>query len=178
MILDTLRSGWTKLSDTNLTGSFSSTFAKSTTTKPTGARYIDLNSDGAKTCNALLFKFWMTNAQDLTLKVRLWGVSEWVNPTANDPKIVSYEFALLAELLVTSGNIQGTANCMIGASDFEADTIALTYGNDDVGVSIVSPGNDVRGACVLVDTLGFGLIAVEGDLNSSSVSWNAGYKRQ
>jgi len=175
MQMETLRAGWTKLSPTNLTGSFAATFSAPTLTKPSGARYIDLNSDGGTTCNALLFKFFGTDAANEGFLARIWGIAEWVNPTT---RRVSYEFALLCELSITLGNNAGAAGCMIEAADFEADTIELTYGNDDVTVSLVSPANDLRGASALVDTLGHGMIAVEGDLNSSTASWNAAYKRQ
>ncbi len=174
MQLETLRAGWIKGKATNFTGA-SFTDLKSTKAKPSGDGVFDLNSLGATTCNALLFRFWGTDTNNETFKVRIWGVAEWKDPASD---VISYEWTLLAELLCTLGNIQGTAGCMIGSSDFEVDTITLTYGNDDVAISIVSPANDVRGAYALVDTLGHGIVVVDGDRNSSAASWNFGMKRQ
>jgi hypothetical protein len=186
MLLETLRTEWTRLSATNYTAA-SFTDYKSTAltaaTKPDTVfgtaltNLIILGGDsGALTTNGLLFKFWGVGSNNNTFKIRLWGVDFWTNPDAQNRR--SVELALICELLCTFGNsLTGVANCMITASDTEVDTIALTYGNANINNSIVSPANDVRGANVLVDVAGFGMVLVDGDLNSSATSWNAAYKR-
>jgi len=66
----------------------------------------------------------------------------------------SWEFLLVCELAVTLGNVAGTAGCAITATDFEADAITVTYGNDDFSTEFVSASNDVRGATARFKLLG------------------------
>lgn len=183
MELETLRSDWVKLSATNLTTSFDANFAKSLVAinqgsslqPPATGNFINMNPQGSKVTNSLLLRFFGTDTNNETLNARIWGLSPWYDKV--NAKF-SWEFALLAQLAMTLGNIQGTAGCMITATDFEVDTYAVTYGAENVNVYVVSPANGLRGAHVVVDNIGFGLVAIEGDLNSSAVSWNCGYKRQ
>jgi len=171
--LATRRSDWAKGSATNFTtASFSATFGQSTFTEPTGDKWIDLNKIGAKTCNGIIFKFFGAGSNNNTGKYRIWGASTWYNRATSR---TSWEFLLLAEFAVIFGNLAGIAGCMITNSDFECDTITLTYGNDDVTVSIVSPGNDVRGAHAMIDKLSVGYVGVETDLDSSATSLKYAY---
>lgn len=167
--LMTVANSWTKLASSN----FATTFGtlKSTLTEPTGSNVIKtLNSGaGAAIQNAILLRFFGTNASDNTGKVRVWGWSK-------ESSTGSWENVLLAEFAITLGNIQGTANCAITANDFEADTITLTYGNDDVDVSINSPANNVRGAYAQVDIKGSQKVQIEFDINSSATDLNCLYK--
>lgn len=173
MEVETVRAPWVKGKLTNFTGvSFAA--LKSTLTKPSGDGIIDLNSEGGVTANALLFKFFGTDTNNENFNIRIYG---WAECKGLGTDKDSWELVLLCQLAVTLGNLAGTANCMITATDFEADTIAVTYGDDKVSVDVVSNAADVRGAHIVVDTKGFGLVQVDGDLNNSAVSWNYGYKR-
>lgn len=174
MEIETLRSPWVKGKATNFTGASYTGIVPTTTRPAVNANYgvIDLNAIGSKTSNALKFKFFGTSANNQNFNIRIWGGDEcYIDPAT------SYEFVLLCELAITLGNLAGVTGTAMASTDFEADTIALTYGNDDVAVSIVSPANDVRGASILVDTQGSGFVIVDGDRNSSAASWNYLYKR-
>lgn len=173
MEIETVTGPWTKLKATNFTNASFGTL-KSTLTEPSGDGVIDLavpetKGRGGSVDNALILKFFGTSASDQTANCRVWG---W----ALEATTLSWENVLLAQFALTLGNLAGTASCAITASDFEVDTIALTYGNDDVVVSIVSPGNDVRGAYVMLDAIGFPKLQVEFDRNSSAASLNALYR--
>lgn len=177
MELETLRAEWVKGSPTNFTSDFSATYGQSAVVQPdpgSDAKLIDLNQDGAKTCNALLLKFWGAGANNNTMNARIWGISRCITRATGKS---SWEFTLLCQLAITFGNLAGVSGGMIVSSDFEADTYVVTYGAENVSVYQVST-TDVRGAYVAVDTMGNGMIAVEGDRNSSATNWNFGWKKQ
>ncbi len=172
MMLRTQKGSFRKLRATNFATTFSTTLAKSGKTAPIVAGvitdgFVDLGADkGNLTVNALVLLFFGTNTNNNTGKVRIWGVDI-------EESTGSYEWTLLAELGITLGNIQGTAGCAITSSDFEADTITLTYGN----ARLTSPANDVRGAQAVVDTLGHGWAYIEFDTNSSATDLNCLVKK-
>ncbi len=169
MNLSTQRHPWKKLQATNFTDT-SFAARKSTLTRPTGAGVIDLGSGNANVLNTVLLKFFGTDTNNQNFNVRVLG---WDQETTTG----SWEFQLLAQFAVTLGNLAGTALCAMVAADFEADTIAVTYGNSNVSAEVISPANDVRGAVARVDAYGATIIEVLFDRNSSAVSANALWKR-
>jgi hypothetical protein len=131
------------------------------------------NQFGGLVQNWLLLRPYGTDANDEAFNMRVWGMRAALGDTDGD---VSYEFQLLAQFACTLGNIQGAANCLIGASDFECDTITLTYGAT-ADVQIVSPANNERGAWCAVDMRGCVCPLVDFDMNSSAASANALWAR-
>lgn len=174
MNINTVASPWVKLYSANSTNASFGT-VKSTTTKPTVSSTSGVfeclagAAPGALVQNAVLLRFFGAGSNNNTGKVRVWGWSQ-------ERTTGSWENVLLAEFAITLGNLAGAASCAIASTDLEADTITLTYGNDDVDVSINSNAADVRGAYARVDTQGSQLVQVETDLNSSSTSLNCLYR--
>jgi hypothetical protein len=167
----TMSGMWEKLLSSNSTSASFGTL-KSTLTAPSGDGVIDMlngASPGAPVQNALLLRFFGAEASNEAFNARVWGWSQ-------ERSTLSWEAALLAQFAVTLGNLAGTASCAIVATDFEADTIALTYGAS-VDVAVNSPANDVRGAYARVDCQGFSKVQIEFDMNSSAASANCLYKR-
>lgn len=159
---------WVKLKATNFTGSFGT--LKSTKTKPSGNGVIELAPDGGGlVALAIMLKFFGTDANDETFKVRVWG---WDRLEQSDGTF-SWENALLAEFSCTLGNLAGTAGCGITATDFEVDTITLTEGD----ATISSNGADIRGAFAIIGNCGFKLLQIEFDDDSSAATMNALYRK-
>src|SRR5512139_3726977 len=155
----TMSGMWEKLKSTNFTSAAFGTI-KSTLTAPSGDGVIDMlngAAPGAPVQNALLFRFFGTDANNENFNARVWGWSQ-------ERTTGSWEAVLLAQFAVTLGNIQGTTGCAITADDFEADTIVLTYGAS-ADSAINSPANDVRGAYARVDYQGSSKVQVEFDMN-------------
>ena len=116
---------------------------------------------GAEMPNSLLLRFFGTDANNESFSARVWGI-ELGNSLVGSTQTKSWEPTLLAQLLVTFGNLAGVAGTQIAAADFEADTIALTYGASQ-DIVINSPANDLRNAWARIDMLGFPQIAIEMD---------------
>lgn len=174
MIGETQSGPWTKAKATNFTSSFAT--LRSTLTKPViGDAIIAMahSEAGGIIANNLLIRPFGTDTNNNTFKLCVVGWDRCLVAAG----VYSWEMILLAELLCTFGNIQGATGCAIAAADFEVDTIALTYGNDDVSIDIVSPANDVRGASFAIDCKGCQIVQVDGDLNASAASWNFLYKK-
>lgn len=116
---------------------------------------------GDEQANSIIFRFFGTDANNESFSARVWGITRGTG-TVVTTETRSWEVILLAEFLVTLGNLAGVAGTQIVAADFEADTIVRTYGaTEDVAVS--SPTNDVRGAWARLDHLAFPLLGVEFD---------------
>ena len=129
---------------------------------------------GAMTPNAMQFRFFGDNAQNLTFSARIWGIEEGVG-TVSTTAMHSWEPTLLAQLLVTLGNVNGVASTLIEAASFEADTISLTYGASQDAV-ISSNAADLKQAWAAIDIHAFPLIAVELDDGASATACNGLYR--
>ena len=162
--LMTLANPWVKLKTENFTATDFATL-KSTLTRPSGDGVVDLLTEavspGAKIPNGIVFRPFGTDANDEVFNLRVYGWSQEI-------KTKSWENILLAELAITLGNIQGTADCAITDNDFEADTIAITYGNSNVSVEAVSPVNNVRGASVRMDIFGSQILQFDFDMDTAA----------
>lgn len=177
MLIETLCTDWQKLKTTNFTDTSFATVGP-TAIEPTGDGVIDCVGDtGAIVQNALLAKFFGTSANNQNFNVRILGWSRWLNANG----VYTWDFIILCQLAVTLGNLAGAANCIITATDFQADTIVVTYGSTLSGEApsenIVSPANDVPGAHVLVDTKGSRKVQFQFDRNSSAASANGAVRR-
>lgn len=170
MNLTTARHPWRKLKATNFTDNG---FAarQSTLTRPSGNYVVYDLPDGTQTSlNTLLLRPFGTATNNNTFSIRVLG---WDKELTTG----SWEFQILCELACTLGNIQGTASCAIAAADFEADTIAVTYGNANVSVEAVSPANDVRGAVARIDTYGAQIVECLFTTGGVATSMNVLWKR-
>lgn len=127
-------------------------------------------SSGGETPNAIQFRFFGDDANNKSFSARVFGIEQGIS-TVGTTKTISWEATLLAQYLITFGNINGATGTMVDAGSFEADTIVLTYGvtNDN---AIQSNANDVHGAMVRLDHQGFPILAVEFDetVNSGSAA--------
>jgi hypothetical protein len=164
MLIETSMTGWKKLLSANGTDT-SFAARKSTLTRPSGSGVIDAG-DGTFTRNAILLRPFGTDTNNNTFLLRVLGWNLEISTN-------SWEYALLADLSVTLGNIQGTAGCAIAAADFEADTITEATA---MGVDLYSPTADVRGAFCRIDTQGAQIIEILGNRNSSAATWNTLYR--
>lgn len=111
--------------------------------------------------NSIELRFFGENASNDSFSARIWGLtrgSSLVGSTATE----SWEATLLAELLITLGNIQGVDGTLIENASFEADTIVKTYGASE-DIVICSPANDLRGAWARIDHRSFPMIGIEFD---------------
>ncbi len=172
MLLETLSTPWNKLLAANST---SASFASRVPTliEPTGGGVIDASSPGIVGQNGLVLRFFGTDTNDETFNARILGWSQTKVSGIN----LCWDFILLAQFQLTLGNLAGTAGCAITATDFEADTISITYGNEDVTLAVVTPGNDVRGAYAVVDLMGALKAEILFDMNSSAVSANCLWRK-
>ncbi len=117
---------------------------------------------GGDTPNSIMFRFFGENASNDSFSARIWGITKG-NSTVGSTKTQSWEATLLAQLLITLGNITGIAGTLIEpTTSFEADTIALTYGATQ-DIVLNSPANDLKGSFARIDHLAFPIIAVEFD---------------
>ena len=128
---------------------------------------------GSLVSNWLVLRPYGTDASDETFNMRVYG---WRAALGDADGDVSYEAQLLAQFACTLGNVQGAADCLINASNFECDTIVTTYGAS-ADVQVVSPANDLRGAWCAVDLRGCVWPMVDFDMNSSAASANALWAR-
>ena len=159
--MGTAASEWTKLLSANSTDDAFDTVVP-TTTKPiaaSGLAVIEWNKRGFD-ADLLALKFFGEDTNDDAFDARVWG---W---TENEGGV--WEPTLLAQFAVTLGNIAR------GSNHFDADTLAITYGNTDL-VKVSSPANDLP-AYAVIDPLGSKLVSVEFDV-SSAAGANGFYRR-
>jgi hypothetical protein len=130
-------------------------------------------ASGRATPNSVLFRFFGTDASNETFSARIWGIEEGVSDVVSTATR-SWQPTLLAELAITLGDLAGVAGTLIVAADFEADTIALTYGASQDIVLVTT--TDVRQAWARIDFLGFPILAVEFDDGGSAASCNGLYR--
>ena len=117
---------------------------------------------GSEEPNSIMLRFFGENASNDSFSARVWGVTRGKGVVGSTPT-QSWEATMLAQLLITLGNITGVAGTLIEpTTSFEADTIALVYGAVQ-DIVINSPANDLRGAHCRIDHLAFPILAVEFD---------------
>jgi hypothetical protein len=118
----------------------------------TGASVIDLGKGGSTAQNGLLAVFYGTGSNNNTFSARVIG---WRSAGSNAPDTMLWIPVVLVEFALTlSSTPAGVVGKTIVATELFADTIALTYGNDDISVDIVSPAADIIAHAVL-DLKGF-----------------------
>ena len=116
----------------------------------TGASVIDLGTGGEYTQNGLMAVFYGTGSDNNTFSARVLG---W-RYVEDNPNTRLWIPVMLVEFALTlSSTPVGVAGKTIVATELFADTIVLTYGNDDISVDIVSPAANVI-AHVVLDTKG------------------------
>ncbi len=119
-------------------------------------------ASGEETPNSIIFRFFGEDGSNDSFSARIWGIAEGIG-TVGSTKTKSYEATLLAQLLITLGNITGIASTLIEpTTSFEADTIAVTYGATG-DVVVQSSANDLKGSWARIDHLAFPILAVEFD---------------
>lgn len=127
-----------------------------------GLAILDLRGDvgaGGMAPNNVMFKPFGTDANNESFSMRVWGIEAGQGPVGAT-SVSAWEATLMAEVLVTLGNVAGANDSLVVASDFYADTVGLTYGS---GVDNIMSSNaaDLRGAWFRCDTLGFQVFGVE-----------------
>ena len=130
---------------------------------------IDLGRGRAGVPNAVLFKFFGTDADNETGGCRVYGLKK-VRDVAGG--LTSYTHILLADVTFTLSARTGVASGVVGASEFYADTIARVTGVENVSDQILSPTGDVP-AHLLVDAKGCRWLKVELITGGSAASVNA-----
>lgn len=171
--VDTIASSWQRLFATNSTASSFASRAE-TLTRPVHSStqgIIEMSPGGGAGPNGLMLLFFGTDANNENFNARILG---WDYSLLAGVEV--WNFVVLCQFAVTLGNIAGVAGGEVSATGFVADTIALTYGNDDVSVDITSPANDVRAHAIL-DTKGCRIVEVQFDMNSSAASANCLYRK-
>jgi hypothetical protein len=123
--------------------------------------------------NAVELRFFGRDAANETFLARVWGFTKGIG-SPGGTATECWERVLLAQFTLTLGNIAGVAGTLIEASDFEVDTITLTYGAS-ADVSISSPANDLP-AKVRIDHQGYPILGIELDDNVSAAEVNALYR--
>lgn len=83
---------------------------------------------------------------------------------------------LLAEILCTlSSSCPGVSGKIVADTEYFADTVAVTYGNANVSVEVVSPANDISCGHVMVGVKGFPKVELSFSTGGSATSCNALY---
>ncbi len=121
---------------------------------------------GGITPNSIMFRPFGGNDNNDSFSMRVWGLTKGIG-TVGTTATESWEATLLAQLLVTLGNLAGVAGTLIEAADLEADTISLVEGATQ-DVVINSPEGDLRQAWARIDHLAFPMLAVEFDESVNS----------
>lgn len=136
----------------------------------TGASVIDLAPKQGAAQNGLIVVFYGVGSNNNTFSARVIG---WRVTGENNVDTLLWIPVVLCEFAVTlSSTPIGVANKTIVATELFADTIALTYGNDDVSVDIVSPAADIIAHAVL-DLKGFMKAELSFTTGGSATSCNA-----
>ena len=117
---------------------------------------------GSEEPNSIMLRFFGEDGSNDSFSARVWGITRGKGVVGSTPT-QSWEAVLLAQFLITLGNVTGVTGTLIEpTTSFEADTIALTYGAVQ-DIVINSPANDLRGAYARIDNLAFPILAVEFD---------------
>lgn len=171
MLIETNRGMWNRLHATNDT---STSFAAhiETFTQPSGESVIPMGHGESpiSTPNGLTMVFFGTTSENDTFLCRVIG---WDYSLKSGKKV--WNPCVLCQVTATLGTETGITGGEI-ATSLVADTIALTYGNDDVNISIISPANNVR-AHLTLDSVGFPFVQCLFHRNSSAASCNLLYRK-
>lgn len=180
MLIETLGLEWFKARQANATdASFPSRIPQAT--EPTGvgdsvaqataSAVIDLRGgSGNVVQNAIVVRPFGAGSDNNTMSVRFIGWT-YLTDYTRDPNTGIWVPTLLAELACTLSAVVGVAGKAVVATDRFADTITLTYGNDDVSIDIVSPANDLSAHAVL-DLKGSQKLEICTSTGSSATSCN------
>lgn len=162
--IGTLSSRWRRLLAANSTSSSFGTLIE-TVTEPvesTTSGVIEMAPSGSAGPNGLVAMFFGAGSNDQTFSVQVWG---WESSLLAGIDV--WNCVLLAQFACTLGNIAGAAGGEVTASGLVVDTIALTYGNDDISVDITSPENNLQ-AHVVMDTKGFSKVQFQFDMTGAT----------
>ncbi len=172
VLFTTMAGRWQRTHTTNSTATSFAT-RNETLVQPVGEGIIEMsgNSEANAVPNGITMLFFGTSADNQNFNARVLG---WDFSLVAGVQVWNY--VMLCQFAVTLGNLAGAAGGEITTTGFVADTIALTYGNDDVSVDIVSPANDIR-AHAVIDAKGFRKLEVLFDRNSSAASCNCLYRK-
>ncbi len=136
----------------------------------TGASIIDLCTEGAIAQNGMVVMPYALGADNDTFNLRVYG---WRKVGTENTTRNLWRPCLLVEVACTISADVGVAGCIVLNTERFADTIALTTGNDDITVSIISPTGDVAGHFT-VDLEGFQKAELTFDLGATApTSMNA-----
>lgn len=169
MHIQTASSAWRKLFAANQTTSFTSGGLAGQAGKPSGSGVVDVRGGvavGAEIPNALMILPFGAGADTNTIKVRIWGWEQVLGDNA--PSGGWWTPVLLAEILATLSTPTGTAGGPIVATDLLPDTIAVTYGNEDVDITLMTNGANVGGCWALIDLQGFSVWQAEIDKDAAT----------
>ena len=121
--------------------------------------------------NGFRLKPYGAGSNNNTMSVRVYGWAYCIDQ--GNANTAFWDPTLLVELLCTlTSSVTGPAGGVVTTTDLFADTIALTTGNDDVSVDLVSPTGDVA-AHVVGDFKGFAFLEVTFSTGSSATNCNA-----
>jgi hypothetical protein len=136
---------------------------------------FDLVGNGvASDKNRVILVPYGAGADTNTFSMRVIGWRRTRPRTGNEPDKLLWVPVPLADFACTLSVQTGVAGKALVATDLFCDTIALTgtTANDDIDVSITSPGNNLT-AHVVVDLKGFQKLEVTFTTGGSATSCNA-----
>lgn len=180
MLLETLSSHFRKARSVNQTSNgYVSKIP--TVTEPTGdaatatgASVIDIGTDGNYCQNGMIILPYGIGSNNQTMSVRVIG---WRKVGLTDGQggatTTIWIPVVLAEFACTlSSTPIGIAGAQVLNTELFADTITLTYGNNNVSVEIISPAADIIAHAVL-DLKGFKKVELSFTTGGSATSCNA-----
>ena len=179
MLTNTYAMNWRRVRRTNTTDNgFPSRIMRATAPSGKGdaaaqttSAVFDLCQGEGSTHSAVVIKPYGAGADNATFSLRVIGWTKMIEDGGED--LSSWDPTVLCELLCTLSAVPiGLAGKTIVATDKFADTIALTTGNDDVSIDIVSPTGDVA-AHAMLDLKGFQKIEVTFTTGASATNCNA-----
>lgn len=173
MLLETLSTPFFKARSVNQTStSFVSKLA--TATEPrgdaataTGASVQELTG-ATVSQNGIMVCPYGTGTNNQTFNMRVLG---WRSVGTNVQTKLWIPVLLCQFACTLSSTLVGVATKVIVATELFADTLTLTYGNDDISVDIVSPANDLP-AHALVDVKGCQKLELTFETGSSATDCN------
>lgn len=134
-----------------------------TGTEPTGAGVHDIHGGVGIMQNGMIVVPFGIGSDNHTFDMRIIG---WRCVGRNAATAI-WVPVIIAQLAVTLSAAVGIAGKTILNTERFADTLALTTGNDDVSIDVVSPTGDVI-AHAVVDLKGFSKVEFTFDLGSGT----------